>query len=150
MLVGGIANILHRDTIAVIVGTKTFERGERCFAQGRVVTVEATRGELRGVVKPNETGRSPYRVHIWVREDGLAYECTCPVGSSLQFCKHTVAIALAHLERERTESERRFSELRGRLLAMSPSALVEKLLGLAREHGALFEILRLVAGDHRQ
>src|SRR5262245_39652427 len=46
----GIANILHRETIAVIVGSQTFERGERCFAAKRVQRVEASRGELRGVV----------------------------------------------------------------------------------------------------
>ena len=32
----GIANILHRGTIALIAGAKTFERGERCFLAGRV------------------------------------------------------------------------------------------------------------------
>jgi hypothetical protein len=49
---GGIANILHRETIAVLVGAKVFERGEACFAAGRVLRVEAGRGELRGSVRP--------------------------------------------------------------------------------------------------
>src|SRR5262245_6813348 len=75
----GIANILHRETIAVIVGSHTFERGERCFTAKRVQRVEATRGELRGVVTPSESGRAPYVVRIWVRDEGLAYECTCPI-----------------------------------------------------------------------
>src|SRR5690348_1888469 len=69
VLPGGIANILHRDTIALIVGTKVFERGEACFASGRVTRVEAGRGELRGTVRPQEAGRAAYAVRIWVRED---------------------------------------------------------------------------------
>ena len=128
----GIANILHRETIAVIVGSQTFERGERCFAAKRVQQVEANRGELRGRVLPTERDRAPYVVRIWMRDEGLAYECTCPIGKKRQFCKHTVAIALAHLEAERTEAERGLGILREALLTVQPAALVERLLVLAR------------------
>jgi uncharacterized Zn finger protein len=128
----GIANILHRETIAVIVGSRTFERGERCFAAKRVQRVEASGGELRGVVRPSEGGRAPYAVRIWVRAEGLAYECTCPIGAQNQFCKHTVAIALAHLEQERAEAERGLGVLREALHAIPQPALIEGLLVLAR------------------
>ena len=131
----GIANILHRETIAVIVGSQTFERGEKCFAARRVQTVEASGGELRGVVSPTERARSPYVVRIWVREEGLAYECTCPIGIKRQFCKHTVAIALAHLERERQDAERGLSVLREALIAIPSSSLIEGLLVRARRDG---------------
>lgn len=130
----GIANILHRDTIAVIVGSQTFERGEKCFAAKRVQQVEASRGELRGRVLPTERARAPYVVRIWMREEGLAYECTCPIGLSRQFCKHTVAIALAHLEAERVEAERGLGILREALFTVQPTALVERLLVLARRN----------------
>jgi hypothetical protein len=30
----GIANILHRGTLAVLAGARTFERGQACFASG--------------------------------------------------------------------------------------------------------------------
>ncbi len=128
----GIANILHRETIAVIVGSQTFERGEKCFAARRVQQVEASRGELRGRVSPTERDRAPYVVRIWVRDDGLAYECTCPIGIKQQFCKHTVAIALAHLENERAEAERGLGVLREALSTIPQPALVERLLVLAR------------------
>ena len=128
----GIANILHRETIAVIVGSQTFARGEKCFAAQRVTRVEASRGELRGVVRPTENGRAPYVVRIWVRDEGLAYECTCPIGVKMQFCKHTVAIALAHLEQERKESERGLGVLREALNTIPQPTLVESLLLLAR------------------
>jgi uncharacterized Zn finger protein len=147
VLVGGIANILHRDTIAVIVGTKTFERGQECFATGRVMRVEAMRGELKGAVRPQETGRAPYAVRIWMREEGLAYECTCPIGTKQQFCKHTVAIALAHLEQERKAAERKFTLLRARLLAIHPALLVERLLEEARGDSGLLVLLEQIGND---
>jgi uncharacterized Zn finger protein len=138
----GIANILHRETIAVIVGSKTFERGERCFTAKRVTRVEASRGELRGVVQPSESGRAPYRVRIWVRDEGLAYECTCPIGEQMQFCKHTVAIALAHLEQERVEAERGLGILREALGAIPQPALIDGLVVLARRDADLADTLK--------
>jgi uncharacterized Zn finger protein len=141
VLAGGIANILHRDTIAVIVGSKIFERGEQCFASGRVLRVDAARGELRGAVRPQEAGRAAYTVRIWVREEGLAYECTCPMGEQQQFCKHTVAIALAHLDRERREAEHELALLRRRVMAVDPMVLVGRLLDHARTDPTLVAVL---------
>jgi uncharacterized Zn finger protein len=129
---GEIANILHRDTIAVLVGGKVFERGQACFAAGRVVRVEAAHGELRGTVRPEMKGRAAYAVRIWVRDEGLAYECTCPMGAQRQFCKHAVAIALAHHEKERREAAPELAELRRRVMAVEPAVLVERLLDRAR------------------
>lgn len=144
----GIANILHRETIAVIVGSQTFERGEKCFAAKRVQQVEASRGELRGRVLPStERDRAPYLVRIWMREEGLAYECTCPIGLKRQFCKHTVAIALAHLEAERAEAERGLHILREALFTVQPTALIERLLVLARRDPEWADELKRVCLD---
>jgi len=143
----GIANILHRDTIAVIVGSQTFERGEKVFAQKRVASVEATRGELRGRVIAAERDRKPYVVRLWMREEGLAYECTCPVGLTRQFCKHTVAIALAHLENERQEAERGLAVLREAMFTVKPEALIERLLVLARRAPEWADELKRVCLD---
>jgi uncharacterized Zn finger protein len=138
--VRGIANILHRETIAVIVGAQTFQRGEKVFAAGRVDKVEVAGGELKGVVKPTEAG-APYVVRIWMREEGLAYECTCPIGQRRQFCKHTVAIALHHLETERMEAQQRLDVpreeqgldvLRQALATIPHERLIDGLLVLAR------------------
>jgi uncharacterized Zn finger protein len=128
VVAGGITNILHRDTIAALVGSKVFERGEACFAAGRVLRVEASRGELRGAVRAEVRGRAVYAVRIWIREEGLAYDCTCPMGVQRQFCKHAVAIALAHLEKQRQEAEGEHSLLRSRVMAVDPAVLVERLL----------------------
>src|SRR5437762_3088582 len=89
-----IATILHRSTLAALVGTRTFDRGESCFAEGRVLATRSSRGELRGTVRPAEPARAAYSVRIWVRADGIAVACTCPMGEQQQFCKHAVAVAL--------------------------------------------------------
>jgi uncharacterized Zn finger protein len=134
-----IASVLHRDTLAVLVGNRTYERGERCFAAGRVVEIAATRGELRGTIKPNESGRAPYQVRIWVRAEGMAYQCTCPIGADRQFCKHGVAVALAHLAKPASAPEPDSAELR---------ALAEQLVAKARRDPELLAALReLARGD---
>lgn len=143
----GIANILHRGTLAVLAGARTFERGQACFADGRVERVEAARGELRGVVRPQERGRPAYQVRLWVRADGLAYACTCPIGSERQFCKHTVAITLAHLDRERRDAERGLDVLATALRTIPPTALVDELLVLARRDPATAEALKRLCLD---
>lgn len=141
VVAGGIANILHRNTIALLVGAKVFERGEACFLSGRVLRTEAARGELRGSVRPELRGRAVYAVRIWVREEGLAYECTCPMGVQRQFCKHAVAVALAHLEKERQEAEGEFALLRERVMAVDAAVLVERLLERARTDPGLLAVL---------
>jgi uncharacterized Zn finger protein len=136
-----IANLLHRETIAMLVGSKTFERGEHCLAAGRVLGVESGRRELCGVVTPSEAGRQPYEVRIWVRDDGLGYQCTCPIGATRQFCKHAVAIALAHLEREHHRAERELVTLRRDLMNVSLAALLDGLVEHARLDRDLLDAL---------
>jgi uncharacterized Zn finger protein len=145
--VRGIANILHRETIAVIVGTQTFERGEKCFLSGRVERVAAGPGELAGAVRPAEAGRAMYLVRVWVRAEGLAYECTCPVGIKRVFCKHTVAIALAHLEAERAAAIDHFGILREALIAIRTELLVDGLLDLARRDAEWSDALKRMCLD---
>jgi uncharacterized Zn finger protein len=147
LLVNGIASILHRQTLAMIVGSRMFERGESCFTEGRVLRVEAVAGELRGTVRPNEQGRAAYTIRIWVRDDGLAYECTCPIGEQRQFCKHAVAIALAHLDNERKEAASGLGVLREALMTVPQPALVSGLVQLARRDPAVADALKRVALD---
>lgn len=128
----------------MIVGSKTFERGEQCFKSGRVMGVESGRGELCGVVKPQDTARAPYEVRIWVRDDGLAYQCTCPIGAARQFCKHAVAIALAHLEREAHRAERELAALRTDLMNLSMAALLDGLVQHARIDRDLLDALKRI------
>ena len=152
MVGAGIANILHRDTISVIAGKRLFDRGQEVFAAGRVLMIATETGELRGTVRPNETGRDDYTTRIWMRDEGLAYECTCPMGMKRQFCKHAVAIALAHLEQERKSIavDRDFAVLREAMMTVSQEALVGGLLGLAKNDAELATSLKRICLDALQ
>jgi len=88
-----------------------------------------------------------YLVRVWVRAEGLAYECTCPVGIKRVFCKHTVAIALAHLEAERAAAIDHFGILREALIAIRPELLVDGLLDLARRDAEWSDSLKRMCLD---
>jgi hypothetical protein len=144
-----IASILHRATLAVLVGDRTFERGRQCYAEGRVLEVAVSRGELRGTIRAQDTGRAPYAVRMWVREDGIAYQCTCPIGANQQFCKHTVAIALAHLDREQPERRQKNTSLRSRLAVIDGPTLIERLVELAHDDPSLHAALLRICDESR-
>jgi uncharacterized Zn finger protein len=133
----GIANILHRETLAMIVGGPTFQRGQDCFAQGRVLGVESAAGELCGIVRPQEQGRAPYEIRIWVRSEGLAFQCTCPIGATQKFCKHAVAVTLAHLQKERQQAQAAVATLREQLMELSLNALLDGLIAHAQTEPAV-------------
>jgi uncharacterized Zn finger protein len=139
-----IATILHRDTLAALVGELTFERGEKCFLEGNVVEVVAGRGELRGVVRAREPSQLHHNVRLWVRADGIAYQCSC--GARQLFCMHTIAIALAHLAREHTKVPLPTTPppLRSRLTALEPSVLVDRLLECANTDPVLTATLKRI------
>jgi uncharacterized Zn finger protein len=132
-----LANILHRETIEALVGARTFERGENCFRARRVTKIIADVGQLRGIVRPGTDGRADYEVRMWIKEDGLAYRCTCPVGEEGRFCKHAVALALAHVAQSELAMEGQLATLARKLHAVPHAELVEYLLRVAREDPTL-------------
>lgn len=137
-----LTNVLHRDTLEMIVGSRTFARGQECFVDGRVLGTQAAKGELAGLVKPQESGRRPYEVRIWVRDEGLTFDCTCPMGTRPSICKHTVAVTLAHLDQERRKAEVELSQLKERLMDLSMRELLDGLLSRARAEPAVLAALQ--------
>ena len=95
-------------------------------------------------MKPSESGRADYDVHVWTKEDGIAYRCTCPVGEEGRFCKHAVAIALAHLDQVEHEAVGMLERVAMKLASMPHDVFVMRLAERARtdEHlrAALIEI----------
>jgi len=140
-----IAHVLHRETIEALVGARTFERGDRCFRARRVLSVAVDAGQLRGKVRPSENGRADYEVRVWTKEDGIAYRCTCPVGEEGRFCKHAVAIALAHLEKVEREALAMFDHVATTLMAMPRELLLRKLAERARTDEHLRAVLIEIA-----
>jgi uncharacterized Zn finger protein len=102
-------------------------------------------GGLRGTVKPSETHRRDYACRIWMREEGVGYECTCPVGITRQFCKHAVAIALHHLEQERAAARKGMGVLREALNHVTQPELVDGLVGMAMRDDDLADDLKRLA-----
>lgn len=131
----------------MIVGGPTFKRGQDCFTEGRVLGVESAPGELCGIVEPQEDGRAPYEIRIWVREEGLAFQCTCPIGVKQQFCKHQVAVTLAHLQKERVAAEREIERLRERLMELSLKQLLDGLISQAKLEPAVHAALKQICLD---
>lgn len=126
----------------MIVGGPAFKRGQDCFTEGRVLGVESAPGELCGIVNPQEQGRAPYEIRIWVRDEGLAFQCTCPIGAKQQFCKHAVAVTLAHLQKERLTAEREIDLLRERLMEVSLKDLLDGLIRQAKLEPAVHQALQ--------
>jgi uncharacterized Zn finger protein len=119
------------------------ERGERYFRASRVTTVsvDPTSGQLRGTVQPSDRARAKYETRIWIKADGLAYKCTCPVGDDGRFCKHAVAVALAHLDDIERRSRGTLASLEQRLRAIPHFELVDRLVSAAREQPELRAVL---------
>lgn len=134
------ANILHRDAIKRLATDRSYERGVAYFEQGRIRGLTRHEASIRASVR----GSMDYVVQIWVREEGLAYRCTCPQGEDKAFCKHAVALGLAWLAHAATST--RVATLSGdhaeaaieRALDRLPrKVLVDVLRDLAREDEAV-------------
>jgi uncharacterized Zn finger protein len=97
-----LAHVLHRDELERLAGGRTYARGERYAAEGRVLGLERDNGRLQGSVR-GLTGI--YRVKIWTSPEGVAYDCTCPVGEEGSFCKHAVAVAIVWLDQVGSTSD---------------------------------------------
>jgi uncharacterized Zn finger protein len=77
---------------------RSWQRGEKYFQQGRVRMLLADGDVLVAKV----SGTRDYRVRLWADGDGVAGECSCPVGPTRGaggLCKHCVAVGLAYLGR---------------------------------------------------
>jgi len=80
--------LLHKNVLDELADDRTFERGEDYFADGAVETLTQYGQRLSAVVH----GTYLYNAAIWIEDDVLDYDCSCPVDD---FCKHLVAVVLA-------------------------------------------------------
>jgi uncharacterized Zn finger protein len=136
-----LANILHRDVLRSLVDDRTFERGHDYFVQGRVSGLARHDASLVATVR----GTATYRVRLWVKEEGLAYSCTCPMGVDGAFCKHGVAVGLSWLShvdsRDRSPDDRSLVVVRTYLQQLDKKALVDLLLQEVGVNARLRELL---------
>jgi uncharacterized Zn finger protein len=139
------ASILHREAIRRLVDDRTFDRGVDYHAQGRVSALARHEAALSAKVR----GTNEYRVRLWVKEEGLAYSCSCPMGADGAFCKHGVAVGLAWLAQAAPAEEPDASALRGYLSGLEKPELVEILLAEAAAIPSLRERLARRQGRSR-
>ena len=107
-------------------------------------------------VKATVQGTRSYRVHLWVEDGELGYDCNCPIGYEGAFCKHCVAVGLAwhaagadggleaggHDPSKPTEGD-----VRSYLLRLDREELVSLLLEQADEDQSLHRRLTLRAAQ---
>lgn len=94
------ASILHREALQSLAGQRTMARGRDYFERGKVTELHRHGTGISGVVQ----GESPYSVRLWVKDNSLAYSCTCPMGAEGTLCKHCVALSLSWLARSAAEN----------------------------------------------
>jgi uncharacterized Zn finger protein len=138
-----LANILHREVIARLADGPTFERGRRYHEEARVHGLIRRAGSLSAVVH----GTAIYAVRIWVKDEALAYSCTCPIGQDGAFCKHAVAVALTWVETALSApppapgESAILREIRARLDRVERADLVEMVVDEAGRNPRLLERL---------
>jgi len=141
--------LLNDDLIRDLAGARSYHRGAAYFSQGRVESLDDSRGGVRAVVN----GTLDYAVMLKAAGDELDYSCDCPVGVDGAFCKHCVAAALAWINRapepRKTRSKRKEPTIEdaGKFLqGEEKDALVRMILDWAKDDEKLYERLILYAG----
>lgn len=106
--------------------------------------------EHAGTITAKVLGTRPYKVKLWIKDGGLEYSCTCPVGAEGGFCKHCVATGLAWLKPPKASKEPRkrsvtMKDVRSTLSAQSKEALVELVMDRAMDDDRLRQRLLINA-----
>ncbi|MBN1460758.1 MAG: SWIM zinc finger family protein, partial [Armatimonadetes bacterium] len=90
-------DLLSSDALLETAGERSFARGEEYFEDGRVDSL----AEDEGVVSARVQGSENYEVRLWAEDGELESACTCPWAAEGNFCKHSVAVGLAWLARDK-------------------------------------------------
>lgn len=140
-------------TVRQLAGPTSFTRGEKYFAEGRVLCLEERSGKIVATV----VGSDSYKVQLWQKGNKLDHDCSCPLGADGEFCKHCVAVGLALLAenpavgKSHRPPERAISldDVRRHLEAETKATLIKLLVERAEADPVLLDQLRLrVAKRH--
>jgi uncharacterized Zn finger protein len=74
-----------------LAGDRYFKRGEDYFERGLVHSLAQDGEHISATV----AGTQMYQVRLWLEDDALISDCSCPLGDEDLFCKHCVAVGLA-------------------------------------------------------
>ncbi len=70
----------------------SYGRGLAYAVEGKVENLTVSETRLTATVR----GALPYAVQLWVQDGEPRWSCECPVGEEGAFCKHCVAVVMAH------------------------------------------------------
>jgi len=149
----GIGALLSLGGLRNLADGRTFERGEDYAIAGKVRDLVERDGEITATVR----GTHRYLVRVWEENADLAFECSCPVGSEGEFCKHCVAVCLAWLSDQgnagailtRPDSQAGLDTVRSHLEGRNKQSLIELLLDQAARDEQLYDRLLLEAASRR-
>lgn len=133
---------------------RSYKKGEDYFQRGLVRSLLADGDEIVAKV----SGTRDYKVRLQVEDSEFDGECSCPMGDMGTFCKHMVAVGLAHLAgavvampEDGAKPPRRakrppkpkvtLDDVREHLLAQDPADLVEMIMQQVLEDDRLRESL---------
>lgn len=85
--------LLTADLLFRLAGQVTYLRGLAYANEGRVEELAIQDGVLAAHVRGTES----YTVRLDTEKPALSFDCTCPVGDEVRFCKHCVAVGLTWL-----------------------------------------------------
>lgn len=85
-----LAALLTSAALLKLAGPTSVERGRLYYREGRVRDFAATDLEASARVEGSES----YRARLWDDGGTPRFDCSCPLGIDLRFCKHCVALAM--------------------------------------------------------
>ena len=131
---------LNPKHLLTLAGNTINARGQNYAESGAVTQLRLRNGKLHARV----TGSGDYTVKLWANDEGLNYDCTCPMGITGECCKHVVATGLAWLaqddEPELTDDDD-ITPIRHYLLKQSPQTLATWLIAQCEHDEALYNEL---------
>jgi len=137
MPTGRLAALLDWDAIVDLAGALYLQRGMRYFEDRRVGPIRATDDAIEATVR----GARAYAVRVSLDGSRIVSECTCPIGETGAFCKHSVALSLAWLRPPAAGPDAgRRAEARRRAAGGEAADRVESFLA-ALDREALVELI---------
>jgi len=140
-------SLLTTGALLKLAGEAAFARGAGYHRGGRVISL----AEADGVLTAEVAGTEDYHVRIWSDAGRVGFDCDCPVGIELRFCKHCVAAALEWTDADTaappdhahpTPKPRRGSDRKEAVHAFLAGQSKEALMEMLLEHAAESRRLR--------
>ena len=135
-----LADLIDREALVRLAGPRSYERGREYLEGGAVERIERSGEDVAAWVQGGER----YRVRLFVDGGRLGFDCTCPVGRQMDFCKHCVATALACHGVELAPTPA-VDGLEQQLIALGTERLAGLLLEHARSDDRLAQRLHVLA-----